>query len=173
MIRTQHRSWTPLCWFTFSKCLYHSISDCPGTHTINWRNLSQMWMLKPREEEEPFVHQTKLTLYQCLQPPAQVLFPTDNQEHPKKNLVPRISPNSEYQWKWKQREITPFMLLICELFLVPQRTTSKEKSLDSVEAGEVTGRPYCGPLILSPVGLLLGPHFLAQKSQQRIFAVII
>lgn len=93
VIRTQHRSWTPLCWFTFSKCLYHSISGCPWTHTIHWRTLRQMWMLKPRGEEEPFMHQTKLTSYPYLQPPAQVPFPLDNQEQPNKNMVARIGPN--------------------------------------------------------------------------------
>lgn len=32
-------------------------------------------------------------LYPCLQLPAQVPFPVDNQEHPNKNPVARISPN--------------------------------------------------------------------------------
>ena len=102
VIRAKHGSYTPFCWFTFSKGLRHSKFDCTWTHVAHqgrhwrpYRPLTDVVAEAQRGERTGSGNRTKLVSCPSVQAPSQFLSPLDNKEHPNRLLAARISPNTE------------------------------------------------------------------------------
>lgn len=132
VIRTKHGNWTPLCWFIFSKWFalwLHLDPHCPTKEVFDRCGCCSPERRKNRSCNRPswcHAHVSSLQL--------RFFFHWTTRNIQTRTWEPESVKILTISKSWS-REIAPFILLICEPFLAPQRKTSKEKSLDSTEVG--------------------------------------